>query len=134
MRVLRYRNKLGQVRDLRGWLAQIAWRVAVERRGKPAEVALEDVGEAVARLRSSCLNAEQVLLGAEMMQILERLIAGLPPKLRDPLTLSTLEEMSPAEIGAILGIKEAAVRSRVFRGRELLKSKLSALLEGKHAI
>src|SRR5579883_1087280 len=41
LRVLRYRRKLAGVRDPRTWLARIAWRVAIERRKKPADVSLE---------------------------------------------------------------------------------------------
>jgi len=53
------------------------------------------------------------------------LIAALPAKLRDPLVLSALEEMSPREVAETLGINEAAVRSRVFRARQMLKEKLA---------
>lgn len=132
IRVLRYRKKLDGIRDLRSWVARIAWRVATERRTRRSEVAFEASGDAVAQLRSSFIGAEEILLGTEMLSILERLIAGLPPKLRDPLTLSTVEEMSPADVATILGINEAAVRSRLFRARHVLKLKLSALLEGRH--
>jgi RNA polymerase sigma-70 factor (ECF subfamily) len=55
---------------------------------------------------------------------LERLMAALPKKLREPLILSAVEEMSPREVAATLGINEAAVRSRVFRARKILKEKL----------
>ncbi len=67
-----------------------------------------------------------------MTGFLEKLMAGLPGKLRDPLTLSTVEEMSPADIAEVLGINEAAVRSRLFRARRILREKLTVLLEGKH--
>ena len=56
---------------------------------------------------------------------LEKLIAALPEKLREPLILSAIEEMSPREIAATLNINEAAVRSRVFRARQILKEKLA---------
>ncbi len=114
VRVLRYGRKLGEVRDPRTWLARIAWRVAVDRRKKRPEVSLNDSEN------------------AEMSRLLERLIAALPEQLRDPLTLSTVEEMSSDDIAKVLGIKPAAVRSRLFRGREILRDKLTALLEGKH--
>ena len=42
IRVLRARRKLGTIDDPRRWLARIAWRVAVERKRKPAEVSLEE--------------------------------------------------------------------------------------------
>ena len=130
VRVLRYGKKLAGVRDPRMWLARIAWRVAVGRRGKNTEESLGD-RDAVVEICSPAAGAEQILLGSEMRGMLEKLIGALPAKLRDPLTLSSLEEMSPADIAEVLGIKEAAVRSRLFRARQILREKLGGMMEGK---
>jgi RNA polymerase sigma-70 factor (ECF subfamily) len=62
---------------------------------------------------------------------LEKLISSLPEKLRQPLILSALEEMSPREVAAILDINEAAVRSRVFRARQILREKLAGQITRK---
>jgi RNA polymerase sigma-70 factor (ECF subfamily) len=132
IRVLRYRSKLADVRDQRTWLARIAWRVAVDRRKRVTEVRLDDSGGVVDQMLSHTAAADEIVLSTEMKGFLEMLIAGLPGKLRDPLTLSTLEEMSPANVAEVLGINEAAVRSRLFRARQILREKLRALLEGKH--
>jgi len=131
LRVLRYQRTLVGVREPRTWLAQIAWRVAIERRKKVADVSIDDLGE-LPNSSPSFLGAEHILLGLEMSNVLEKLISALPSKLRDPLTLSTLEEMTPANIAAILGIREAAVRSRLFRARKVLREKLEVLLDGQH--
>jgi RNA polymerase sigma-70 factor (ECF subfamily) len=64
--------------------------------------------------------------GSQIGGQLERLIAALPEKLRQPLILSAVEEMSTREVAAALGINEASVRSRVFRAREILREKLAA--------
>ncbi len=132
VRVLRYRRKLAGVRDQRTWLARIAWRVAVDRRGNKAEVALDDGDETIAEIRSPAAGAEEILLRDETRGAVEKLIAALPAKLRDPLTLSTVEEMSPADVAEVLGINEAAVRSRLFRARRILRQKLGAALGGKY--
>lgn len=128
MRVLRYRSKLADVRDAKTWLARIAWRVAVDRsrhRGRVAEVALENSERPVPEMASRDDSAEQTVHGTEISAALERLIAVLPAKLREPLILSTVEEMSPREVAETLEINEAAVRSRVFRARQILKEKLA---------
>jgi RNA polymerase sigma-70 factor (ECF subfamily) len=130
VRVLRYRRKLADVRDPRTWLARIAWRVAVERRKKMLEIALDD-DESVLQIRSRSVGADEALIGAEMNEVLHKLIAALPAKLRDPLTLSTLDEMSTADIAEVLGVRQSAVRSRIFRARQILREKLDARLEGK---
>jgi RNA polymerase sigma-70 factor (ECF subfamily) len=132
MRVLRYRRTLADVRDLRTWLARIALRVAVERRRKVAGTVWGDLGAAVGQLRSPAITADQIALNTEMSTVLEKVIATLPAKLREPLMLSTLEEMSPHDIAEALGTNEAAVRSRLFRARRVLREKLIALLGGNH--
>ena len=129
MRVLRYERTMSGVRDQRTWLARIAWRVAVERRKKMPETRLEDADETVSRLRSQTVGADEAMLDAEKMGSLQRLISTLPAKLRDPLTLSTVEEMSPKDISQVLGTSEAAVRSRLFRARQILREKLTTLRE-----
>ena len=131
-RVLRYGKKIGEVRDQKTWLARIAWRVAVDRRKKMPEISLDDSSNTVVELRTSIASAEEVLLGSEISRLLEALISALPGQLRDPLTLSTVQEMSPSDIAEILRIKPAVVRSRLFRAREILREKLSALLRDKH--
>ncbi len=127
LRVLRYSGKLESVEDPKPWLARIAWRVAVDRsrrRGRRQEIALEEqpLREAV----SSQAIAYETVHGSEVGAALEKLIAARPEKLRAPLILSTLEEMSPREVAATLGINEAAVRSRVFRARQILREKMTA--------
>jgi RNA polymerase sigma-70 factor (ECF subfamily) len=127
MRVLRYRSRLATVENHKTWLARIAWRVAVDRskqRGRKREIPLEDPGKPVAEVVSANAAADQALHGYQVGALLERLIAALPEKLREPLILSAVEEMSPREAAATLGINEAAVRSRVFRARQILKEKL----------
>jgi RNA polymerase sigma factor (sigma-70 family) len=128
MRVLRYSSKLDAVEDPKTWLARIAWRVAVDRgrhRGRKQEIALDDPERPVREPESTQSPADDTLHGAQMSAALEKLIAALPAKLREPLILSTIEEMSPREVAGTLGINEAAVRSRVFRARQILKEKLS---------
>ena len=129
MRVLRYNSKLAAVEDPKTWLARIAWRVAVDRsrrRGRTLEIPLEDPEKPLQELASSNAPADQTVQGAQVSAALEKMIAALPEKLRAPLILSTIEEMSPTEVAATLGISEAAVRSRVFRARQILREKLTA--------
>jgi RNA polymerase sigma-70 factor (ECF subfamily) len=128
MRVLRYSSKLAAVENQKTWLARIAWRVAVDRgrqRGRAREIPLEDPENPITEVASSDAPADESVHGAQVGVALERMIAALPEKLRQPLILSTLEEMSPTEVAATLGINEAAVRSRIFRARQILREKLA---------
>jgi RNA polymerase sigma-70 factor (ECF subfamily) len=127
MRVLRYSSKLSAVEDAKTWLARVAWRVAVDRskhRSRGHEIPLED-SEKPIDVPASDPSADQTVHGAQVGAALEKLIAALPQKLREPLILSTIEDMSPREVASTLGINEAAVRSRVFRARAILKEKLA---------
>jgi RNA polymerase sigma-70 factor, ECF subfamily len=119
LRVLRYSAKLDVVEDPKTWLARIAWRVAVDRskqRARKREIALEDSPEP---------QANETAYGTQMGAVLEKLVAALPVKLRQPLILSAIEELSPRDIGSALGINETAVRSRLFRARQILRKKLA---------
>jgi RNA polymerase sigma-70 factor, ECF subfamily len=128
LRVVRYSSRLAAVEDPRTWLARIAWRVAVEfgkRNAGKREIPLEDPEKPVQEVISPDASADQAIHGTQVGAVFEKLIAALPEKLRAPLILSAIEEMSPREIAATLDINEAAVRSRVFRARQILKEKLA---------
>ena len=127
MRVLRYSSRLAAVNNHKTWLARIAWRVALDwssQRGQTREIPLEDLENPIAEVASADAPVDESMHGAQVGVALERMIAALPDKLREPLILSALQEMSPREVGVTLGINEAAVRSRVFRARQILREKL----------
>src|SRR5260370_21529367 len=114
VRVLRYGKTLGKVEDHKSWLARIAWRVAVDRsrqHSRKREIPLESFDHAFEGLASSELGAEEAILGKQVGAQLEKLIATLPDKLRAPLILSAIDEMSPREVAATLGINEVWVLS-----------------------
>ena len=134
MRVLRYSSKLSRVENPKTWLAKIAWRVALDRtkqRGWSSEIAIDDPGTPMTDIASSDTPADAEIQGSQTQALVEKLILALPEKLREPLILSTIEEMSPREVAATLGINEAAVRSRVFRARQILKEKLGQWMDKK---
>ena len=133
MRVWRYRKRLPEARDLKAWLARIAWRVALDRRKNSAEISLDDAAEAVFKLYAAGESAEKIAGAKQMAVLLDQLIATLPGKLRDPMLLSLDQELTQAEIGRVLNIPESSVRTRLFRARQMLRQKLSSILEGKNA-
>ena len=56
-------------------------------------------------------------------------VLTLPPKYRIPIHLYYYEELSVAEIAAVLGKSQGAVKSRLFRARAMLRELLK---EGDH--
>jgi RNA polymerase sigma-70 factor (ECF subfamily) len=83
------------------------------------------------QLADGAAAPDELLAGQEMQQLLEKLIAGLPEDLRQPLELSTVQELNSPEIAEIMEIPETSVRTRMMRARRLLKEKMATLLEVK---
>ena len=126
LRALRYGKKIVRIRDHKAWLARITWRVAVDRRKSMAKAAVGTEGAGLT-LVAPGQGADRILLEQERSAVLEQLISALPGRLREALVLSTLEEIAPREVATMLGISEAAVRSRSFRAREILRDRLLTL-------
>ncbi|MEJ2010184.1 MAG: sigma-70 family RNA polymerase sigma factor [Acidobacteriota bacterium] len=137
VRFWRHRRRWALIRDRKAWLARTAWRAALDlRRARHAhgdsDIPLSEAVEAVMRLRAEGMPADEIAARAEMTALLDRLIGSLPEDLRHALTLSLTEELTSLEVSAILGIPEGTVRQRLWRARQILKEKLSVLLEGSH--
>lgn len=130
LRVLRHGRELDRVRNQRAWVAKIAWRTAVDR-AKRREQPQEDVEGAIESLRGHCIGVDDALAERQRMELLRTMIATLPRDLREPLVLSTVQEMSNSDIAEVLAIPEASVRTRMARARTMLRQKLEALSEGR---
>jgi len=134
LRVVKFKD-LHKVRNLKTWLARVAWTTALDKRRSAREMASldeETLGAPLLEsLRDAAPAADDRVAGRQMQELLERLIAGLPEELRYPLELSTVQELNSAEIAEVMEIPEASVRTRLFRARKQLKEKLAALLEAK---
>ena len=135
LRVLKYQDRMHEVRNPKTWLARVAWTTALDRRsqrGITAAVSIEEGSpglEILDSISDSSVSLEEVVAGREMQQLLERLIAGLPDDLRQPLELSTVQELNSREIAEIMKIPAESVRTRLLRARQLLKATLGTLLE-----
>ncbi len=129
LRVLRHRHEIPGVRNVRAWLARIAWHIATDRRRRFEPAADEDSAGKLAQLAAKAAAADAVVISAQMLELAERVIAGLPGDLRNVLTLSAIEDMTSTEIAAALDIPEASVRTRLMRARQLVRQKLAKLLE-----
>jgi RNA polymerase sigma-70 factor, ECF subfamily len=65
---------------------------------------------------------------AERQAEVERAVASLAPPYRAVVVLREIEDLSYEEIAQVLGIAEGTVKSRLRRGRDLLKRKLKVQL------
>lgn len=120
LKVYRSRTALRDGTRLEAWIYQIARGTLVDhyRRQRPEEplpaaLAGESADE-VAAMRAPVLGS------------LKRFLEELPEAYREPVRLAELEGLSLARIALRLGLSLTAVKSRVRRGRAMLKKKLQA--------
>ena len=125
LKLYRAKTWLGMV-DERAFLARAAWRIAVDRLPKAGREATGSY------IPASAEDPERAAIQADWSATVHRLIDALPEELRQPLALSTVEELNSHEIAQVMGIPEGTVRTRLMRAREILKQKLTALGEGWH--
>jgi len=64
------------------------------------------------------------VLDDELAGEVERAIADLPPLQREALVLFEYEDLSLAEIAAVVGVDSGTVKGRLFRAREKLRTRL----------
>jgi RNA polymerase sigma-70 factor (ECF subfamily) len=109
-----------------GWLHRITTNLfldMVRRRQRIRFDALpDDVGD---RLASRELGPEQAYEHRNLDPEIQAALDALPPDFRVAVVLCDLEELSYEEIAATLNIKVGTVRSRIHRGRVLLRDALA---------
>lgn len=131
LRVLRHREKLGEIQNMRVWLVRIAWNMALDRKRRQKAMPLEDeAAQLMDAVASGELRADAALIAAQGQARILQAIDCLPRKEREVLLLSAMEELATAEIAAVLSVTESSVRSRLFRARQRLRERLQ-ISEGR---
>ena len=106
----------------RAWLYQIAGRTALDeiRRRKIVRF-IPWTGES----RGSASSAEDLVLRGRLSADLERALARIPPRQRQALLLSELNELTGIELAEAMGVSHVAARALLTRGRESLRQALA---------
>jgi len=99
-------------RDTRRRRAKLGWRVAG---AEPAEDAQERVPVAAGD------EPADVVQRREQGGRLTRLAAQLPDGYREPLILKCVRGLSYRQIGALMGLPETTIETRIARGRRMLR-------------
>ena len=115
------------------WLIRIALNESIttlRKRRKAKELSLDETAQVEVHdlprdVADWAPNPEQLYGASELRRILIGSLQELGPGLRTVFVLRNVEGLSTYETAEILGLKEAAVRSRLFRARLQLREKLS---------
>lgn len=63
---------------------------------------------------------EQILIGRSELEVLAKAVAKLSDKLKTPLIMCVLEDMSQEDCAGILGVSQKTVETRIYRARKKL--------------
>ena len=115
-------EKLAEVAEPKAWLVRVTWNLALDRKRR---VTPEQMDETVIAIAVSAeLPADRRLAAsAELGRVLAA-VDKLPKAERAVLLLSAVEELSMAEIAAVVGRSESGVRALLFRARVHLEERL----------
>jgi RNA polymerase sigma-70 factor (ECF subfamily) len=119
--------RFGSLRDpavFRGWIVRTTWRLALDRwRADRRRAAREEA----AASEVPAADAEAQAAASRRAERLWQCIDALPDKLRITIVLSAIEGHGVKEVGALLGIPEGTVKSRLHLARKALAEKLQCL-------
>jgi len=112
---------LENTQKLQGWIYQIARNTIIDYYRGNKNLESELIGDLIAPETDQINQARQ-----EVSLCLTSLIRHLPDKYRETMTLSEIEGITQKEIAIRQGISLSGAKSRVQRGRKLLKELLVA--------
>lgn len=123
LKVLRQIRRLRDPRSLRTWLYRIAHSLVVDRIRK--DVSRENVERE--RAASSTEAELEPSFRDEDAAAIHRSLDEIDSRYREVLVLHFLEDLSVADVAAIVGCPEGTVKSRIYHAKKALKD---ALLRG----
>jgi RNA polymerase sigma-70 factor, ECF subfamily len=83
------------------------------------------------RVDPAASNPEAMLSGHGMEGEVETALAGLPAEFREAILLVDVEELSYQEVSGVLNVPIGTVKSRVSRGRAILRDALAAFAKAR---
>jgi len=120
--------KLRELRDPRrlgGWLRRIAFSVCMNRLEKRKRGACISADDSPAVATDNGPGPAETAAARELAEAVLRSIARLPEKYRKPIEMFYMEGASTADIAGRLGLGAGTVRTRLLRGRQMLRPELA---------
>ncbi len=116
-----------------GWLHRITTNLFLDRMRRASRIRFEGLPDDAERLPGRDPSPEVAVLSDMFDPDVERALAALPPDFRAAVVLCDVEQLSYEEIAATLGIKLGTVRSRISRGRAMLRAALAERAPGSRS-
>ena len=79
-------------------------------------------------------SPEEILAANNLREVIFESLSNLPEDIRTAISLREFEGLSYEEISEVLDCPIGTVRSRIFRGREIIQDKISPLLENNREL
>jgi RNA polymerase sigma-70 factor (ECF subfamily) len=115
-----------------GWLHRITTNLFLDGVRRKQRIRFDTLGDdAGERLPAPEATPDQVYDDTHLDADVQRALDQLPPDFRAAVVLCDIEGLSYEEIAATLGIKLGTVRSRIHRGRALLRAALEHRAPGR---
>jgi RNA polymerase sigma-70 factor, ECF subfamily len=131
LKAYRHLDQLRESAAFRAWLAQIAKRVCWQLKERESLLpllqlsTLEDEGHEIAGQEPA---PDAQLARLEMKRLLNDAMDALPALYRPVYELCDVEDLTGDEVARRLGISRAAMKSRLHRARDLVRTHLDAAL------
>ena len=109
--------------SLAGWIYRIGYNQALDMLRKRRETP-HDATTADTWTTQVDASAETSALAGELARALDEAITALPENLKATFVLRDVEELSTKEVAEVLGIGESAVKMRLSRARDQLRTAL----------
>jgi RNA polymerase sigma-70 factor (ECF subfamily) len=120
-------DTLTDASSTRSWLYRIATNTAIdEMRRRRLVRPMGDDQPTLANRADPSPGPESQVMAGTLDERVQRALAGLRPNHRQCLLLSDLEDMSPRQIGEIMDLSYAAVRTLLCRARGEMRRALAA--------
>lgn len=108
-----------------GWLHRITTNLFLDQVRRKARIRFEPLPDQAERLASREPSPEEAFTDTRLDGAVEAALAELPPDFRTAVVLCDVEQLTYEEIATTLGVKIGTVRSRIHRGRSMLRASLA---------
>jgi RNA polymerase sigma factor (sigma-70 family) len=107
------------------WLHGVAYRTALKARGRAFRRQQIEQDYAARQQERRGADAPRLERDADLRPVIDEQLNALPEKYRVPLVLCGVQGLGKAEAAERLGLPEGTVSSRLARGREMLRDRLT---------